>query len=160
MKEIKLIRIICFVLAACILTGVTLAQNNIKPNVKAPNGFEVNSFSGNLYHQRADMKMPALGIPMEIVFSFNNTRRVRNWGLGPGWTFTYNMVYVTDSLGIYIERADGKRDLFRKTGSTYIPPPGVFDVLTEYQAGKYKLQSKEGVSYFFDNAVHKAYAAL
>jgi RHS repeat-associated protein len=155
MKVKSMRRILFMLLAIAVMRDAAIAQNNVKPNIKVPNGFEVNSFSGNLYHQRNDMKMPALGIPMEIVFSFNNTRRIRNWGMGPGWTFTYNMAYTPDSLGIYIERADGRRDLYRKSGSSYVAPPGVFDVLSEYQPGKLRLVAKEGTSYFFDNASHK-----
>lgn len=144
----------CLMLLAVLASG--RAQNTVKPNVKAPNGFEVNSFGGNLYHQRTDMKMPSQGPDMEIVFSFNNTRRSRDWGMGPGWTFTFNMAYTADSSGsIYIEKVDGRRDYYRKVGNNYTPPPGVFDELTQYQPGKYQLKTKENTRYLFDNATHK-----
>jgi RHS repeat-associated protein len=144
----------CLMLLVVLASG--RAQNTVKPNVKAPNGFEVNSFSGNLYHQRTDMKMPSQGPDMEIVFSFNNTRRSRDWGMGPGWTFTFNMAYTTDSSGsIYIEKADGRRDYYRKVGNNYTPPPGVFDELTQYQPGRYQLKTKDNTRYLFDNATHK-----
>jgi len=146
--------IIVLVLLGCLSTG--LSQNIVKPTVKAPNGFDVNSFTGNLYHQRIDMRMPAQGIPMEIVFSYNNTQRNKNWGYGPGWTFTYNVAYTKDSLNnIVVLRADGRRDIFTKTGVTYKAPVGVFDTLAEYQAGKFRLNTKEGWTYYFDVASHR-----
>jgi RHS repeat-associated protein len=136
--------------------STAVAQNTVKPTVKAPNGFDVNSFTGNLYHQRADMKMPAQGIPMEIVFSYNNTQRNKDWGYGRGWTFTYNVAYTVDSTGnITVLRADGRRNTFRKMGTTYKAPAGAFDTLAEYQAGKFRLDTKEGWSYFFDVASHR-----
>lgn len=148
-------RIFFLVFFTLLFTGIN-AQNIVKPNVKSPNGFEVNSFSGNLYHQRADMKMPAQGMPMEIVFSFNNTRRIKNWGMGPGWTFTFNMAYTPDSSGsIYIEKADGRRDYYQKVGNSYTAPPGVFEELSQYQPGKYRLKTKDNTLYLFDNATHK-----
>lgn len=141
-------------LLGCLSNGV--AQNTVKPTVKAPNGFDVNSFSGNLYHQRTDMKMPAQGIPMEIVFSYNNTQRNKDWGYGRGWTFTYNVAYSVDSLNnIIVLRADGRRDLFTKSGASYKAPVGVFDTLAEYQPGKFRLNTKEGWSYYFDMATHR-----
>ncbi len=161
MKKMKFIPAYFLLTLLQFLYNTSIAQNIVKPTVKAPNAFEVNSFTGNLYHQRTDMKMPSQGLPLEIVFSYNNTRRANDWGMGPGWTFTYNMAYTPDSSGsIYIERADGRRDYFRKVGNNYKAPPGVFDVLTEYQSGKYKLLSKDRMSYFFDNPTHKKLTGL
>lgn len=147
------------IVAVILLTGCMLegaSQNIVKPTVKAPNGFDVNSFTGNLYHQRTDMKMPAQGIPMEIVFSYNNTQRSKEWGYGPGWTFTYNVAYTVDSVGnITVLRADGRRDLFRKAGAAWKAPVGAFDTLAEYQAGKFRLNTKGGWTYYFDVASHR-----
>lgn len=141
-------------LISCTLEATS--QSAVKPTVKAPNGFDVNSFTGNLYHQRTDMKMPAQGIPMEIVFSYNNTQCNKNWGYGRGWTFTYNVAYTVDTAGnITVLRADGRRDLFRKAGSAYKAPVGAYDTLAEYQAGKFRLVTKEGWTYYFDVASHR-----
>jgi RHS repeat-associated protein len=156
MRKIFYINTVSFVLLFCQFAFKANSQNTVKPNVKAPNGFEVNSFTGNLYHQRVDMKMPAQGIAMEIVFSYNNTQRGKNWGLGRGWTYTYNIAYSTDSANnVTVLKADGRRDLFRKSGNNYNSAPGVYDTLFEYQPGKLRLNTKDGLSYYFDNASHK-----
>lgn len=147
-------------LTACFPWLAGNAQNVTRPNVKAPNGFEVNSYTGNLFHTRTDLKVAALPLPLNITFYYNQSRRSKDWGFGPGWTFTYNLAYVPDSLGIYIERGDGRRDLFKKAGNAYTAPTGVFDQLTEYSPGRFKLTSKEGTVWYFDNAVHKKLTKL
>jgi len=132
-----------------------LGQNTTRPNVIVPNGFEVNSYTGNLYQSRTDMKMPGQGLNIDISFSYNASRRNKNWGMGKGWTFTYNMAYASDQLGIWIERPDGGRDLYIKSGTKYVAPAGVYDDLIEYQTGKFYLKTKESLLYYFDNNSHK-----
>lgn len=154
----KYLLLLCFIL--CLYSGVAIAQNTARPNVIVPNGFEVNSYTGNLYQARTDLKIPGQGVPVDITFSYNVGRRNRNWGFGKGWTFTYNMAYTVDAEGVRIERADGKRDLFRKSGTTYAPPTGVFESLVEYQTGKFYLQTKDNHRYYFDNATHKRLTKL
>ncbi|GGC06677.1 RHS repeat-associated core domain-containing protein [Dyadobacter sediminis] len=131
------------------------AQNNTRPTVPVPNGFEVNSYTGNLYHSRTDLKIPGRGLTIDITFSYNASRRNKDWGMGKGWTFTYNMAYRTDTAGFWIERADGRRDLFRKSGANYIAPKGIYDALKEYESGKFYVQTKEGLRYYFENATHR-----
>lgn len=131
------------------------AQNTTRPNVPVPNGFEVNSYTGNLYQSRTDLKIPGQGLNIDITFSYNVSRRSRDWGMGKGWTFTYNMAYSTDTAGVWVERPDGRRDLYRKSGATYVAPTGVYDALIEYQTGKFYVKTKEDLRYYFDNAIHK-----
>lgn len=134
---------------------VVRAQSLTRPTAKAVNGFEVNSYTGNLFYRRTDLFIPGRGFPIDISFSYNSNRSGRNWGTGKGWTFTYNMAYVPDNEGIYIERSDGRKDLFKKNGAVYISPTGVFDLLIEYEPGKFYLREKSGTRYFFENSAHK-----
>lgn len=133
----------------------TYAQNITRPTVPVPNGFEVNSYTGNLYHSRTDLKIPGQGLNIDLTFSYNLSRRSKNRGMGNGWTFNYNMVYVADPSGIWVERPDGKRELYQKSGSVYIAPAGIYDELVEYQTGKFYLKTKEDLRYYFDNTSHK-----
>ena len=125
------------------------AQTNTRPSVVVPNGFEVNSYTGNLYHARTDFKMPGQGLNIDLTFSYNASRRTKDWGMGRGWTFTYNMAYVPDSLGIWIERYDGHRDFYKKNGTAYSSPADVYDTLQEYQSGKFSMRTKTGLTYYF-----------
>lgn len=134
---------------------ISFAQNTTRPNVAVPNGFEVNSYTGNLYQSRTDMKIPGQGLNIDITFSYNVSRRSKNWGMGKGWTFTYNMAYTTDQLGVWVERPDGRRDFYRKSGAIYIAPAGIYDDLIEYQSGKFYVKTKDDLRYYFDNTSHK-----
>lgn len=139
----------------CFWGQTTIAQNTTRPTVPVPNGFEVNSYTGNLYQSRTDMRIPGQGLNIDITFSYNVSRRAKNWGMGKGWTFTYNMAYATDQSGVWIERPDGKRDLFQKSGNVYLSPQGVYDELIEYQTGKFYLKTKDDLKYYFDNSSNK-----
>lgn len=145
------------ILLTCMLYGWKSleAQNNTKPAVVLPNGFEVNSYTGNLFHNRTDFKIPGKGLQVDVSFSYNISKRSKDWGMGKGWTFSYNMAYANDSLGIRVERMDGRRDLFRLIGSAYVAPPGVFDTLVQYQIGKFYLKTPQNITYYFENSTHK-----
>lgn len=155
MKIIKYIKFL--ILFTCLMYGWNNveAQNNTKPSVSLPNGFEVNSYTGNLFHSRTDFKIPGKGLQIDVSFSYNVSKRSKDWGMGKGWTFSYNMAYANDSLGIRIERMDGRRDLFRQIGSNFIAPPGVFDTLVQYQTGKFYLKTPQNITYYFENSTHK-----
>lgn len=140
--------------------GLLIAQSLNRPSIPTVLGIEVNSYTGGLYHKRTDLTLPGNGPGVEIAFSYNSTRRGKNWGMGRGWTFSYNMAYAVDSLGIAIERMDGRRDLFQLINGKYLPPSNVYDTLMEYQSGKFKLLTKEGTQYYFDDAGHKRLTKL
>jgi RHS repeat-associated protein len=139
----------------CLLTHGAAAQSHTRPGVRAPGGFEVNSYTGNLYYSRTDLQLTAPGLPLDITFSFNTTRRTKNIGAGNGWMFTYGMHLTPDSLGIFVEKPDGRRDFYKKNNAKYEAPLGVYDTLAEYQTGKWLLKTKPGIKYYFDNSAHK-----
>jgi len=125
-----------------------------RPNIEAPANFSVNSYTGNLYYARTDLKTSGR-IPIDITFSYNCSRVWKDWGMGRGWTFSYNLIYELDSSGIYINRMDGRRDLFKSNGLKFTPPVEVYDSLNEYDAGKFVLTDKIGNKFFFDDKTHK-----
>lgn len=143
---------ICFFLAGVSAYGQDITST--KPNILGPNGVSVNSYSGNLYLQRSDVSIPARGLDLDIMFTYNSARVNRNWGFGRGWTLNYNMACMPDSLGIVLERMDGRRDVFKHQDGKWNAPVGVFEKLEEYEAGKFKLQSKNGTIYYFENPAH------
>ncbi|MDX2072064.1 MAG: RHS repeat-associated core domain-containing protein [Haliscomenobacter sp.] len=135
---------------------LTWAQdvNNTKPNILGPNGVSVNSYSGNLFLNRSDLFIPGQGLNLEIVFAYNTSKRGRDWGFGRGWVLNYNMACMPDSAGIALERMDGRRDVFTRKNGSLVAPAGVFETLQEYEVGKFKLLSKNGTAYYFENAAH------
>ena len=131
------------------------AQNGTQPNIMGQGGVKVNSYTGNLLYQRQDLFIPARGLDIDITFAYNSSRYQNDYGLGRGWTFSYNMLYRIDTAGIIIERGGGRADLFSITSNVYEGPTGIFDQLQEYQPGKFRLTSKEGTKYTFDDSTHK-----
>lgn len=132
------------------------AQKNItKPNVAAPNGVSVNTYTGGLLCQRQDLMIPGRGLSIDFIFSYNTVGRGRDWGLGRGWTFTYNMAYAMDSLDVVVDHMDGSRRRYQPDGSGgWYSPAGVFDSLEQYQPDQFRLTTKEGTKYFFDDPVY------
>ena len=144
-KLTKIIAIFCITaMMHLILVDSVYALTSTKPNVSGPYGTNVNSYTGNLFYQRTDLYIPGRGLPIDISFSYNSGRTARDWGYGHGWSFPYSMQYYFDNSSIIIERSDGRKDEFVWNGSSYDPPTGVYDVLTEYQSDKYLLTTKNG----------------
>ncbi|GEM_PF-749687 len=136
------------------------SKNITKPNIVAPGGMEVNTFTGNLFHQREDVYIPALGLPLEVVFAYNSGLSKNNWGMGNGWTSTFNMMYEVTPGHIIIRGPDGSKDSFTVSGGTYTAPTGVFSTLTEYAPGKFDWRQTSGVNVRFDDASHKRITSI
>ena len=146
-----------FVMIFLCYTGEVSSQDFVstKANIVGPNNIVINSFTGNLHYQREDLFIPGRGLDIELTFSYNTATRDRDWGVGRGWTFTYNMSYLIDSTDIVIERVDGRRDRFKDSGESFHPRKGIFDRLEEYEPDKYLLRNKNGISYYFEDSNHK-----
>lgn len=145
------------ILFLCTLLGGGLAQTNItKPSIDGANGVQVNTYTGALFYQRSDLRIPGRGLSLDVVFSYNSAARGKDWGYGRGWTFSYNMAYYPDSASIVIQQMDGRKNrYFLNNNGGYSRPAGVFDSLEQYQPGKFRLLMNDGTKYFFDNGIHK-----
>lgn len=150
-------KIYILILGFWIVFGAASGQTNItKPSIEGANGVRVNTFTGALFYQRSDLRIPGRGLSMDVMFSYNSAARGKDWGYGPGWTFSYNMAYYADSASIIVQQMDGRKNrYFEKPGGGYLRPSGVFDSLEQYQPGKFRLLMNDGSIYFFDNATHK-----
>jgi YD repeat-containing protein len=132
------------------------SQNTNVPNKVGPMGIEVNTKTGNTFLHRTDIYIPARQLDIDISFSYNSYDFDRNKGYGNGWIFEYGMSYKTDSAGnVTITESGGREDLYTKSGSSFIPPVGHFDTLSQYQANKYLLRTPGGIKFYFDNNTHK-----
>jgi RHS repeat-associated protein len=132
------------------------AQNTNVPNKVGPMGIQVNTRSGNTFMHRTDVYILARQMDFDISFSYNSYAFDRNYGYGNGWIFEYAMNYKTDSTGnVIIKEGGGREDFYTKSGSTFIPPVGHFDTLSQYQTNKYLLRTLGGIKFYFDNSTHK-----
>ena len=151
----KQIWLILMILGSLALKMAGQDYNIVRPSIHGPDGISINSYSGNLFYERQDLFLPGRGLDVAIRFTYNSERREKDWGFGRGWTHTYNMTYAMDTSGIWIERQDGRRDLFILEDTEFQAPIGVFDRLEEYESGKFRLSRKNGTTYFFEDAEHK-----
>ena len=137
------------------LSGMWGQTNIVKPNYQGPLGYAVNTYTGGLFYQRQDLFIPSRGLDIDFTISYNSTTKSINRGMGKGWSCTYHMRYEDQSGNILIEKGDGRKDLYIRSGNNLISPIGVFDQLEEYMTGKYRLTMNDGMFYEFDDASHK-----
>lgn len=149
------IKVLLLWLCALVFIQIAYAQNITKPNIAGPSGLSVNSYTGSLFCQRTDLFIPGRGLSLDITFAYNSADRSKDNGFGYGWTFHYNLFYVTDSTGIIVYRGDGRADHFTLANNAYVPDAGIFDVLEQYEAGKFRLTTNDKTQYFFEDGVHK-----
>ncbi len=144
-------------MALMLWASAAAAQNVTRPNIPVPCGMQVNSYTGSLFFQRTDFSIPSRGMDIDIAFAYNSAHRMKDWGYGSGWTFNYNIFYEPDTAGtsLTFHRGDGRQDFYQIASSNYHKPQGVFDVLTQYATNKFRLTTKEGTNYFFDDPGHK-----
>ncbi len=145
--------ILSFILL-CLATMGLQAQNEIRPKIACPNNIWVNSYNGVLFYQRPDISVPNRSMPLEAVFYYNSSGNTRNVGYGNGWSLGYEWSFAYDSTGIVIQRGDGRKDSYTRYGDSYEAPAGVFEKLEQTETG-YKLISKDGTQYIFDDTVSK-----
>ena len=133
------------------------AQNIPHANTTGPYGVQVNTYNGNLHFQRMDLVIPNTGLSIDLSFAYNSFQDTIQNGYGKGFTFTYNMYYELDSTGVnyYVQRPDGRRDLFEFSNGIYIAPKGIFDTWQQYEPGKFLLTTKYGLKYYFDDPGHQ-----
>lgn len=159
--KMKILRI-CILCIACILPSVFLHAQS--PSKEGPLGTFVNVISGNLYLEREDILLPGRGISIEMKFSYNSfLHHAFQNGYGNGWTFNYDVSYYDDTAtnNRIILWGDGSESEFIPNGSGgYKPQPGIYDKLTEPEAGKLLLTDVDGYKYFFDNAANKKLTRL
>lgn len=132
------------------------AQNIPHANFTAPWGVEVNTYNGNLLLQRSDLVIPNEDLELDFSFTYNSFRDTINIGYGMGWTSNYSLHYETIGIdSMVVERASGRRDLFINNGTEYSAAAGIFDRWEAYDSGKFRLTTKQGMRYFFDDPVHQ-----
>ncbi len=141
--------------AVCLTAFSALAQQTPNPTVTCPNQIEVNVPSGSVHHTRTDLNVPGRGIFTQVSFAYNSSLDTFDFGYGYGWTFHYHLTCVPHASGAVLLHSDGRRDSFSLSSGAYLAPAGVFDELAEYEPGKFRLTTKNGLKYFFEDASHR-----
>jgi RHS repeat-associated protein len=159
MRSVKINFAVLFLIYFLLINhNVSNAQREYQPNILAPTvtNMRVNSFTGNLFYQRLDLFISAIGTDIDFSFYYNSALSKEDWGYGYGWTHTYNMNYVVDPVGdMIVTQQDGRVDTFFYSNGQYTPPVGIYQTLVEYAPSKYKLSTPLGTQYFFEDPNHQ-----
>lgn len=144
------------ILLACLAYLHAAAQNINSITKPGPLGTKVNTNTGNLHIPRTDFNLFSRGMSLDMTFYYNSYFFDTTFGFGRGWTSEYSIMYRNDTAnGKTILWGDGREDEYTINGSNYISREGIFDVLSQYQPGKFLLKSKEGMKYYFDNSTYR-----
>ncbi len=159
-------------------------HNTIKPNVKSVYGFEVNSYTGNLYQTRQDIFIPGIGMNLDLSFTYNSDDKDENWGFGNGWTFSYNLFLneeLDDSAQLETNSNDdlpiasvgspalvsvtaklttGRRYSYQLLSNSFISQSGIFNQLVANGDGTYFIRKKNGTLIKFDDPTHKKVTSI
>lgn len=124
-----------------------------------PGDIGVNTWNGNLVVPRTDLYLPARGIPLELLMTYNSQRR--GDGLttyGPGWRLGYHIAYEIDPYNgnFVVQWGDGNTSVFPVIGNhLYAPRQTPEMVAARYAPGKYFVRMFDGKTYYFDNVTHR-----
>lgn len=109
-----------------------------------------NVLFGNYALQSLDLVVAGRGPAFAFLRTYNSAM-LETGPLGIGWTHSYNLSIVPETTETVIVRnADGRLDRFtRLPDGSFMPPPGVFSILTKAADGSYTLVLKEQTRYLF-----------
>ena len=139
----------------------SVAQNINTVSKKGPMGIEANTYTGNMYMGRFDFALPNRELPLVIGFSYNSVLFDANTGFGNGWSFAYDINYRLHNDTVTIFWSDGREDIFTPSGGgTYKGETGVFDNLSQYEPGKFRVEKTNGYLYKFEDASHKKITSI
>jgi RHS repeat-associated protein len=95
-------------------------------------GDPINVGTGNLFEAQTDFTAAP---QTQLSFTrYYNSADTSSAGLGVGWHSTYHRGLSATSSAVTVTRADGRQDIYLKTGSNYVPDPDVTSVLTPVPA--------------------------
>jgi RHS repeat-associated protein len=135
-------------------------KGNFPWTIKAGTGADV--ATGNFSLTERDLSIPTVGLPLEVVRTYNNQTALSvNGDFGYGWTWNLgtNLALAPDTYGgVVWEQPDGAKDYFKKNlvDGTYTGEDGVYSRLS-YDAGSntYALTHKDQTQWVFSGTTGK-----
>jgi RHS repeat-associated protein len=112
----------------------------------------VNAVFGNFVWQELDLTVPGRGLGFAILRTYNSAN-TDSGSMGSGWTHFYDQKLTVESAtSILIRMGDGRLDRYTLSGSSWTPPTGIYNTLTNNGDGTYTLKLKDQTRYTFDAA--------
>ena len=94
-------------------------------------GDPVNVSNGNMFYQAQDVLLPASGMPLQIVRTYNS--QVSEAGpFGIGWTHSYDMAVRLQGTSLIYRNATGRSELLRAAGAECQRENLIDSLLTNY----------------------------
>lgn len=133
----------------------TRSNTNTQISVSGPSNTHISTWNGNLAYSVPLLNLPNRSLPIALGISYISGWRNLASHYGYGWQLNYNMFYARIEKGDIVVVWEQGADKFIKDGDSFLPPLDTYNTLRAYQPGKYVLTTKEGMTYYFDNPIHK-----
>ena len=118
----------------------------------ATGGGSINTGNGDLLTnlQLVGWKSRGLGIDFTL---YHNSETNYNAELGAGWTWTYD-IYINPTTGAspVVHWGDGLCIPYSTSGSSFVPPAGIYDQLVKNSNGTWTVTKKNGTTYQFNTS--------
>lgn len=90
----------------------------------------------------------------KTMLSYNSGKTRRDGGCGTGVASFFDVCIKITPPVATVSREDGSDEVFTWDGTKYVPETGNYDSLSEYAPSLYRLRTKHGTRYFFDDPGH------
>ncbi|MBI3241767.1 MAG: hypothetical protein HYZ49_05680 [Chloroflexi bacterium] len=112
-------------------------------------GLGVNVVFSSFAWQEHDLSVPGRGLGFAFLHVYNSAN-ADSGSIGLGWSHFYDQKLAVESpSSILIRMGDGRLDRYTPSGSTWTPPTGIFNTLTDSADGTYTLKLKDQTRYTF-----------
>jgi len=126
--------------------------------VDGPAKTRVDTYTGNLHHERLDLSIPERRLSVKLLFSYNSNNKGDDSPFGFGWQWNYGIKYVQGASSIEILRGDGRSDVFTGAGPSFTPPKGLNETLFyDIVNDEYVLTTQNGNQYYMSGVEQKLY---
>jgi RHS repeat-associated protein len=120
--------------------------------VTGPGGTKINTYNGNLFLPRADLRVPGRSIPLEFELTYNANQSGFSGPFGFGWRSNYDVKCLFSGLNVVVQWADGRNDLFVYQDGLYTPANEGVTATLQQVGTSLQLASKEQIKFFFDGS--------
>ncbi len=116
-------------------------------------GNGMNPQNGNFQcYNKTSFNMPSIGLPLIFAHTYNskNVHLADHISpMGPGWTHTYNIYLIKTGDFIAVYWSDGSIHLYNNNTLECLSI-GVYDYLHKLSGGKYSIEKKNQMEYYFE----------